>query len=416
MSNKTLIFIGNGMATNRVLENLGPDHPFSEIHIFSDENIAHYNRIMLSPLLAGETTLEAITPHGSDWYRDMRVTIHLANPVTSIDHKARNIVTENGATFSYDALVIASGSRSFIPGVPGSHADNVIGFRAMADVDAMNERLSSIKHATVIGAGLLGVEAAVGLKLQGVNVTLVHRNPVLMNRQLDATAASILEAALIERGIEVRTGCNPVRLTTQTESDIENVNSITLEHAGEEFSYDTDLVVFATGIIPNKEIAESSGIDCGRGIKVNKLMETSSENVFSLGECCEFEGATYGLVAPIWDQATVVAQQLVKRFSPAEQETPYIEREHLTKLKVSGLDIHSIGQFEADAETDVIDLLDRADGVYKKILIKDNCVVGALCVGDVTDSNWYYDLMMDKIPVSSFRSQLIFGKAYCDVA
>ena len=412
MSKKTLIFIGNGMATNRVLENLGMQHPFDEIHIFSDENIAHYNRIMLSPLLAGETTLQAITPHTADWYQAMKAQIHLNNPVIAINHQQQTVTTKNGEQVTYDALVIATGSRSFIPDLPGSDGSNVVGFRAMHDVDIMVERLATLKHATVIGAGLLGVEAAVGLRLQGINVTLIHRNPVIMNRQLDATAASLLQHELTQRGIDVRTGWNPVSIEHNQDQD--STSTVTLDNGLQSVSLPTDLIVFATGITPNTEPAISSGLNCNKGIQVNARMQTSADNIFALGECCEFDGNTYGLVAPIWDQASVVADELRQLISESDDnKQQYTEREHLTKLKVSGLDIHSIGQFEEDNDTEVLHLLDRDSGIYKKVLLKNDRVIGALCVGDVTDSHWYYELMSTNTPVHDIRTNLVFGKAYC---
>ena len=414
MSNKTLVIIGNGMACNRVLEELGNAHPFHTIHVLSDENLAHYNRIMLSPLLAGETTLKAITPHDTDWYEEHRVRIHLNTQVESVDTAAHRVICEDGSEFPYSALIIATGSRSFIPHMNGSDASNVIGFRTMTDVDAMMNTLPSMKHATVIGAGLLGVEAAVGLRTHGVNVTLIHRNPVLMNRQLDAVASDLLEEELIRRGIDVKAGCNPDSMTTELINGQNVVTSVHVNIEGVEQTLATDLVVFSTGITPNKEIAQVSGIDCGRGIRVDALMRTSAADVYSLGECCEFAGNTYGLVAPIWDQAKVLAQLLNSEYSTSGDSAPelptYEERQHLTKLKVSGVDIHSIGQYEADADTDVLELLDKSAGIYRKVLLKNNRVAGALFVGDVTDSSWYHELMSEQTDVSPFRAALIFGK------
>lgn len=406
---KTLLIIGNGMASNRILEGLDTHHDYTSITVLGDEQIPHYNRIMLSPLLAQETTLQAITPHSDEWYKERRISIRLGDAAISINTDDKTVLTASGYSHGYDDLVFATGSRSFIPDVPGADHPDVIGFRTMTDIDVMEEKLSSIKHATVIGAGLLGVEAAVGLKLRGIDVTLMHRNPVLMNRQLDKTASELLEDALNARSIDIKTGVNPVSIQS-TENGIE---SITYKAGSDDITQKTDLVIFATGIIPNKELAESSGFDTNRGICVNDRMQTSVAQAYALGECCEFSGQTYGLVAPIWDQAAVIVNQLLNK-----HEAPcYIERSHLTKLKVSGLDIHSIGEFNTPDGCDALTLEDREAGVYKKIILNGNKVIGALCVGDVTDSFWYYDLMQNNTDTTDIRDMLLFGQAYCsDVA
>lgn len=403
---KALVIIGNGMAANRVLEELGNNHHYDTIHVIGDERIPHYNRIMLSPLLANETTLEAITPHDDSWYQERRIEVVLGDGIKTVNTNKQQVETHSGRLFPYNDLVFATGSRSFIPPIEGADHPAVIGFRTMSDVDAMVEKFGHLKHATVIGAGLLGVEAAVGLKLRGVNVTLLHRNPVLMNRQLDATASSILATSLTQRGVDVCTGTSPVRLHGNSEA----IQQIVIKDKHGEKTLDTQLVVFATGITPNIELATDAGIKTQRGICVNEQMKTSTEGVYALGECCEFEGQTYGLVAPIWDQAKV----LVATLQAPDCNTQYKERTHLTKLKVSGLDMHSIGEYEASEGDDVIATQDLSEGVYRKLVIRDNKIVGVLCVGDVTDSHWYYELMSDDIDISSIRDMLIFGQAYCE--
>lgn len=422
MKTKTLVIIGNGLAANRVLEQLGETHPFRAIHILSDEPVAHYNRIMLSPLLAGETTLNDITPHPEEWYQRRRITVYLTHKVEHIDTDKQQVICGTGEHFFYDALLFATGSRSFIPELPGAKALNVIGFRSLHDVNTMLERLAEIQHATVIGAGLLGVEAATGLRSHGINVTLLHRNPVLMNRQMDSAASTLLEKELVNRGIDVRTGCTPVELCSN-DAPAQQINSIIFEQAESHIRQhqNTDLVIFATGIIANKELAENAGICCGQGIQVDAFMRTSHPHIYALGECCEFNGNTYGLVAPIWEQASVLTHYLHHQYQPGQQPSIdtaeplpiYQEREHLTKLKVSGVDIHSIGQIEPDNNTEVLQLMDEHAGIYKKILLRGEHIVGALCIGDVADSHWYYELMQQSESVAALRPTLLFGKAYC---
>lgn len=429
----TLIIIGNGMASNRILEDIGVDHPFDAIHIFSDESYAHYNRIMLSPLLAQETTLAEITPHDPAWYQQRRITTHLNRPVQRVDTDNKTITVLDSTTgepieFHYQSLVFATGSRSSIPPLPGTAASNVLGFRSMHDVDTLLSEAPNIQHATVIGAGLLGVEAAVGLKAQGIDVTLMHRNPVLMNRQLDSTASGILETELRSRGIDVLTGVNPTSLETDEQPGTPSVNRVhyavkDITGCSLECQKTTQLVVFATGILPNKELATGSGLTTDRGICVNALMQTSAEHVYALGECCQYKSTTYGLVAPIWDQANVVAQQLLHGSASSDSLSylpRYKEQEHLTKLKVSGVDIHSIGQFNAHLEPDlmtgecdeVIELHDLNTGIYKKLVLNQNRIRGVLCVGDVLDSGWYYELMKQETDITPLRSLLMFGKQW----
>ena len=428
MNTTQLILIGNGMATNRILEALGTEHPFDAIHVFSDEHCAHYNRIMLSPLLAQETTLGDITPHDDHWYQARRIQVHLNQPVQRVDTEQQQVITQDGEAFDYQQLVFATGSRSALPPLPGTEANNVLGFRNMADVDQMLDSLPDIQHATVIGAGLLGVEAAVGLKAHGLDVTLMHRNPVLMNRQLDALGSGILTDELVKRGIEVLTGVNPNALTLDTGHNacaVEFTERQTQQSTQQQtHQRPTGMVVFATGILPNRELAEQAGLNVDRGICVNAHMQTSALNVFALGECCQYEHHTYGLVAPIWDQADVVARQLLQQQPPQQQQqplsSPYREREHLTKLKVSGVDIHSLGRFnpapDADPRTgqldEVLTLEDLNNGVYKKLIINNQRIQGALCIGDVMDSGWYYELMTQQADIGPYREYLLLGQRW----
>ena len=404
-TDSVLLIIGNGMATNRLLETLDTHHHFASILVLSDEPARHYNRIMLSPLLAGETDLAAITPHDDDWYSKRRIQIFYGESAVAVNTQQRNITCASGLTLSWTQLIFATGSRSFIPSVPGAGCNNVLGFRTLQDVQNMQARLPHSRHATVVGAGLLGVEAAVGLQAQGLQVTLMHRNPVLMNRQLDSTAAQLLHNALRQRGIQVRTGCGPEQLLSDNGQEI---NRLLLHRSGRDTrqTLATDLVIFATGIIPNTELAAQAGIACNKGIQVNEYLQTSLPDIYALGECCEFSGTTYGLVAPIWHQVQVLSQVLLQQ--PA---SPYYEQPQITKLKVSGLDIHSIGDIHAgpDDGCELMTLLDEEAGLYKKLVLRHNRIIGALCVGDVRHSQWYFDLLMQAEDISDQRLTLLFG-------
>ena len=401
-----LLIIGNGLAAMQLLKELDGQHRY-QIKVLSAEPVHHYNRIMLSSLLAEETDLASITPCDDEWYSARHTEVLLNHKVVSIQYTDKRIVCENGAQFDYDKLVFATGSQSFIPNIPGTFLDQrpqgVMGFRELYDVDYMRSIAQQHQHAVVIGAGLLGIEAAVGLVKQGMKVTLLHRRDVIMNRQIDPQASELLIKELTERGIEVRTGNAPQ--TIHKSGD--HVSSVELDNGDK---LPADLVIFATGIVPCVQLAEHSGLQVNKGIVVDDSLQTSQPDVYALGECCEYQGNTYGLVAPIWNQAEVLAKRLLG------EEAIYQEEEFATKLKVSGIDVHSMGlinQTDAKTPVEVLEYRDVERAIYKKILISDHKVVGAVLYGDVADSQWYYQLLQSAEDIQGIRSDLIFGQAFC---
>ncbi|MBD3652260.1 MAG: NAD(P)/FAD-dependent oxidoreductase [Alcanivorax sp.] len=395
---RRLVIVGNGMATESLISRLGTDHGWS-VRVLGEEPVRHYNRIMLSPLLGEETDLDAITPRDDAWYRARRVTVSLGKRVARLDRQRRCLYCDDGERVDYDTLVIATGARSSMPPLSGvAELDGVSGFRSLHDVERLRgwSRARPGVRAVVVGAGLLGVEAAVGLRRLGADVTLVHRRPVLMNRQLDASASSLLEAALAARGIRVRTGCDPKRLLGDT-----SVSAVAVEEGGAPRTLPADLVVFATGITPNRELAQTAGLECGAGVRVDSALRTSDPHVHALGECCEFQGNTYGLVAPVQEQADVLARVL------KGQRARYRDPSLVTRLKVSGLDIHSMGQVEAVAGQQTLWLSDPQAGVYKKLIIEDGRLRGVLLVGDVRHSQWYFQTHQSDRDVSALRDVLL---------
>ncbi|NRA23935.1 MAG: NAD(P)/FAD-dependent oxidoreductase [Oleispira sp.] len=414
---KQLIIIGNGLATMQLLKELDHQSDY-QVTVLSAENVPHYNRIMLSSLLAQETDLQSITPCDDTWYQERNVKVLLNHRVTQIDSKSHSVSCENGAQFNYDKLIFATGSRAFIPSMPGTQIpdvlDGVMGFRKLIDVDFMQEVTRRYKKAVVIGAGLLGIEAAVGLVKQGMDVTLLHRRDVLMNRQIDSKASELLIEELQGRGINITTGHGPIALHgSQTgASETSNVCAVELDNGDK---LQADLVIFATGIVPCTPLAQESGLLVQKGICVDAQLQTSQSNIYALGECCEFEGNTYGLVAPIWNQARVLAKQLLRKVN---DEIPlYQEESFATKLKVSGIDVHSMGIInieETDLKCELLEFNDFERSIYKKILISDHKVVGAVLYGDVADSQWYFELLQEEQNIDAFRQDLIFGKAFCN--
>ncbi|HIB84977.1 MAG TPA: NAD(P)/FAD-dependent oxidoreductase, partial [Chromatiaceae bacterium] len=316
-----------------------------------------------------------------------------------IDRKKRTVTGDDGKTVAYDRLLVATGSTAFVIPLPGHDLPGVIAFRDIADVDSMLETAKTKKNAVVIGGGLLGLEAANGLMEQGMNVKVVHIMDTLMERQLDEPAAKMLQANLEERGLEFL-------MEAQTESiqGDGKVEKICFKDGSE---VEADIVIMAVGIRPNFELAEKVGIHCERGIVVNDTMQTFDPVIYSVGECVQHRGDTYGLVAPLFEMAKVCANHLAKHGIGLYEGTMTS-----TKLKVTGIDLFSAGDFTGNEATEDLIFKDESRGVYRKLVIKDNIVQGAVMYGDTIDGTWYFDLMRDKTDISDFRSTILFGQAH----
>ncbi len=400
MKRPRLLVIGNGMAGMRTVEELlklAPD--LYDITVFGDEPYPNYNRIMLSPVLAKEQSIPDIILNEESWYAEHGITLFKGVRVARIDRPKRQIVTDAGDTFDYDRVLIATGSRAFIPPLPGAELSGVVGFRAIADVDAMLAACRDDGHAVVIGGGLLGLEAAAGLVTHGMTVTVLHRNGHVMDRQLDAAAGKLLEQTLTDRGIHIRLNAHTVRLNGEA-----SVESVTLADGSE---LRANLVVMAAGIRPNMDVAKASGIYCEHGIVVDDTLQTYDPRVYAVGECVQHRKTTYGLVAPLFEQAKVCANHLAQ-FGIAK----YAGSMTSTKLKVTGVDVFSAGEINASDAHEEIVLADAARGIYKKLLLRNNLIDGAVLVGDTLDGAWYFQLMRDKTDVTALREHLLFGQAH----
>ncbi|WP_224701934.1 nitrite reductase large subunit NirB [Devosia aquimaris] len=397
MSEK-LVIVGNGMAPGRMLEHLFEAAPGRfEVTIFNAEPRVNYNRLMLSPVLSGEKTYEEIITHDDAWYADNGVTLHKASPVTLIDRAAKRVVSSNGIVADYDRLVIATGSSPFIPPVPGHQLDGVITYRDLDDVDKMLAAGSGCK-VVVIGGGLLGLEAAAGLKMRGMDVTVLHLGPTLMERQLDPAAGYLLERAFADRGVTVITRANTQRVLGE-----ERVTGVELSDGT---VIDCSMVVMAVGIRPSTGLAKAAGLAVNRGIVVDDQMRTDDPSVFALGECAEHRGVCYGLVAPLYEMAQVLAQTLVA--APAA----YAGSVTSTKLKVTGIDLFSAGDFGEAEDREEIVLRDASAGIYKRLVLKDDRIIGAVLYGETSDGPWYFDLLRRGVDTREMRDTLIFGQAY----
>ena len=404
MKKNRLVVIGNGMAGIRTVEELLAHAPeLYEITVFGAEPHPNYNRILLSPVLAGEQKLEDIILNDLSWYADNNIRLHLGKTVETIDRVKREVRTSDGIVEPYDRLLVATGSNPFILPIPGANLPGVITYRDIADTNAMVEAAATHTDAVVIGGGLLGLEAANGLALRGMKVTVVHLNPWLMERQLDEVAGKMLETSLVQKGLRFKMQAQTAQLVAGSDGRVSHVEF----KDGEQIP--AQLVVMAVGIRPNTTLAEKSGLHVNRGIVVNDTMQTYDPRIYAVGECVSHRGIAYGLVAPLFEQAKVCANHLAQ-FGIGRYEGSQTS----TKLKVTGVDLFSAGEFMGSDDSETILLSDPLapnGGVYKKLVIKDDKLIGACLYGDTTDGAWYFKLVREKTPISALRDRLMFGES-----
>ncbi|HYM34809.1 MAG TPA: nitrite reductase small subunit NirD, partial [Steroidobacteraceae bacterium] len=397
MPRKRLVVIGNGMAAMRTVEELLELAPDAyEITIFGAEPHGNYNRILLSPVLAGEKKLEEIILHPKSWYAERGIQLHTSDPVIAIDRRKRIVKSASGKEVPYDRVLLATGSNPFLLPVPGNDLSGVVTFRDVQDVDAMLRAARQYHRAVVIGGGLLGLEAANGLLKQGMDVTVVHLLDTLMERQLDKPAAQLLRGQLEKRGLKFH-------MPAETTTILGNTRVTGVRFAnGMEIA--ADLVVMAVGIQPNVELAKSIGLRCDKGIVVNDTLQTFDPSIYAVGECVQHRNNTFGLVAPLWEQARVCATHLaelgIARYRGSLTST---------QLKVTGIDLFSAGDYLGGPGTESLVMRDAKRGVYKRLVIQDNKVRGAVLYGDVKDGPWYLELMSKQHDIGPLRDKLLFG-------
>ena len=393
-----LVVIGNGMAAMRFVEELSQRALGRyAIAVVGEEPQLAYNRVLLSSVLAQEVPPSELELRSAKWWRDRGVTLLTGQPATAIDTKRRQVSLANGAKLPFAKLVMATGSRAIKLPLPGNQLTGVMTFRDLGDVARIRAAAASGKKAVVIGGGLLGLEAAYGLAKAGADVAIIHLMDRLMERQLDAPAGDLLRQELETRGIQVH-------LNAQTEAIIgtKRVEAVQLKDGR---SLPADLVVMAVGIAPNAALAREAGLAVGRGVLVDDKLQTSCDGIFAIGECAEHRGQCYGLVEPAYEQARTLAMQL------AGQADAYRGSVLSTNLKVSGVDVFSAGDFIGAPGTEQIVLTDRGLSTYKKLVVANGRLVGAVLFGDTRDGLWYLDLIRSGAPIEPIRSDLIFGKA-----
>ncbi len=397
---RKLIVVGNGMAGIRTVEELHALAPDAyDITVVSSEKCGAYNRIMLSPVLAGERKFDDIVTHPESWYAERGITLLAGFTVTGVRRQQREVLLDDGRVLHYDRLLLATGSVPFIVPLPGHQHPDVVGFRDIQDVSRMVAAAAHKKRVAVIGGGLLGLEAANGLLRQGMDVTVIHEAPCLLNRQLDAEAAGFLKESLLARGLKFRLGAQTAQIVHS--EDGTRIDKLRFQDGSE---LPTDMVVMAVGIRPNVSLARKIGLQVDKAILVNDTLQTFDPCIYAVGECVQHRGALFGLVAPLFEQARVCANHLagmgVSRF---------VQRATATTLKVSGVSLYSAGDF-TDADAESLILRDPVGGVYKRLLIKNDRVIGSVLYGDTNDSSWYFDLIREQSDVASMRESLLFGR------
>ena len=396
---KQLVMIGNGMAGVRTIEEiLKRNADLFEITIIGDEPYPNYNRIMLSNVLQGKTTVNDININDWNWYQDNHINLLTGEKAIKIDREEKKVITDKGKTIEYDELILATGSSAFILPIPGSELEGVIGFRTIDDTEKMMETAKHYKKAVVIGGGLLGLEAARGLIDRGMEVHVVHLLPTLMEQQLDAAAANLLRKDLEAQGMKF--------LMEKQTAEIYGDNRVKGLKFTDGTNIECDLVVMAVGIRPNVAIAREAGLEVNRAILVNDHMVTSDPSIFAVGECAEHNGIAYGLVAPLYEQGMALAECITGGNGKGYQGSILS-----TQLKVAGCDLFSGGKIHEDENTEAIIVHDQFAKVYKKILVTENKIVGIVLYGDASDGNRLFNMLKKQADISEYISSSVLSKS-----
>lgn len=393
-----LVIVGNGMAAARLVDELAKTALGRyAVAVIGEEPRLAYNRVLLSSVLAGETGSHEIELRPADWWRHRGVTVRYGYRVTEIDVGRRELKIDGEESMEYSKLVLATGSTPLRLNLPGADLAGVHTFRDSRDVDLLLTLAAAKKRVVVVGGGLLGLEAAYGLAKAGAPVTLLHLMDRLMERQLDAPAADLLKTLVERKGIRILLNASTARI----HGDVQ-VEAVELADGSR---IEADAVIFAAGIKPNVTLAKEAGIAVNRGIVVNDVMQTASSDIFALGECAEHRGTCYGLVEPAYEQARVLARHLAGR--PAAYQGSVVS----TNLKVSGVSVFSAGDFMGGEGSESLVLTDRRRGTYKKLVIADGRLTGAVLIGDTVDALWYLELIRNRDKVAAIRTDMMFGRA-----
>lgn len=393
-----ILVIGAGMATAGLLKELASKSQEFAIEVIGEESAVCYNRILLSSMLATAMKTEELSLLDDDWLAKLNVQLHSNERVTEVNTRTKHVRTTKRNQVSYDHLIFATGSNPFLPPISGIDSKQVISFRNLADLEQIEQLAHHYTEATIIGGGLLGLEAANGLSKLKLNVTVVNREQWLMPRQLDKSAAKVLQTKLEAQGIKFKLGVTPEEILQENS----NVTGIMLD-SGEIIK--SSMVVVAAGIVPNCGLARDAKIPCGRGVIVNEFLETEIPSVYALGECCEINQQLFGLVNPIYNQAEILACTLV-----GEKKQPYLHKESLTQLKIAGVNVVSSGRlpFSSTSQSQLVD--DESAGVYRRLVVEDSKLVGFILVGDKSYCSWFQQLVDEKSETEAIFPSMMFGE------
>ena len=398
---KRLVVVGNGMAGMNCLEQILKHEPRFQVTVFGDETHVNYNRIMLSSVLAGEKPADDIVINPVEWYQRNQIDLRVGVRVVDVNSEEKTVTDAEGCVTPYDTLLLATGSSAFLPPIEGLHRSGVLVFRTLDDTREMLRRAGPGVKAVVIGGGLLGLEAARGLQVQGCDVTVLHLASTLMERQLDPDGGQYLLGKIEELGVRVLLG----RTTTAILGSNGHVEGVALS---DDTMLEAELVVVAAGIRPNVDLAYKAGLHVNRGIVVNDYMETSDPDIFAVGECVEHRGVCYGLVAPLFEQGKVLAATMTGNRGPT-----YTGTVPAAKLKIMGVDVFSAGDW-SEQNAEPVRFEDRALGIYKKLTVRDGKLVGVILVGDTSDSHRYMDWLRTDADISGQRRYLLFPPPTAD--
>lgn len=393
-----LLVIGNGMAAAKLCEELTSRALGRHaVAVIGAEPCLAYNRVLLSEVLAGHMTAAEAEMKPAQWWRARGVTLQYGTPAAAIDRAAREVVLADGRRLPFGKLVLATGSHPIRLPLPGMALPGVHTFRDLKDVEALLAAAAVPgTRAVVIGGGLLGIEAAAGLAGAGVETRLVHLMDRLMERQLDVAAGGFLRRAVEAKGIEVLLGA--------ASEAIEGDSHVTGLRLKDGRVIPADILVVACGVTPNADLARAAGLEVKRGIVVDDTLAASDPDIFAIGECAEHRGMTYGLVAPAYEQAGVLARRL------AGEDARYEGSVVSTNLKVSGVPVFSAGDVTGGPGTEDIMLTDRGLGIYRRLIVKDGLLAGAVLFGDTADGLFYLDLITRRTPIAAMRPELAFGR------
>lgn len=397
-----LVVVGNGMAGTACVEQILKYPSRFEITIFGDETHVNYNRILLSAVLAGEKSAEEIVLNSLEWYQENGIRLRLGVRIVDVNGEAKTVTGDDGSVMQFDKLLLATGSSPLIPPMEGVDKPGVYVFRNLDDTRALRARAHPGARAIVIGGGLLGLEAARGLRIQGCDVTVVHLMDTLMERQLDSIGGAYLKAKMECLDVKVLLSHNTAAILGDSRAEGVRFKD------GAELA--ADFVVIAAGIRPNVELARQAGLQVNRGIVVNDQMETSHPDIFAVGECVEHNGICYGLVAPLIEQGKILAATIT-----GDKQQRYQGSVPSAKLKIMGVEVFSAGDFnEKTPGNDVVRLEDPSLGIYKKLILRDNRLAGVILVGETADSHRYMEWLHKKTDLREHRRQLLFPEPVTD--